>query len=163
MINVVIGRLGKDAEIGETSGGTKYVKFTVAENNYRNGEDKTTWYDVTSYDNFVVNTQIKVLKKGAFVVIVGDVDSKINVGKNGKIYLNHNITASAIKVPNLGNNNRTSEPENNVTKTTIESVSVGNLPPTTTSTPQVAVPEVHPVVQQINEVIPDDDGDDLPF
>ena len=163
MINVIIGRLGKDAEIGETNGGTKYVKFTVAENNYRNCEDKTTWYDVTSYDSFVVNTQIKVLKKGAFVVVVGDVDSKINVGKNGKIYLNHNITASSIKVPNLGNNNKSGEPENGVTNTTIESVSVGNLPPTTAPTPTPKVAEPAVVQQTVSEVIAEDDGDDLPF
>ena len=102
MCYILIGRLGKDAEVSQTSGGTNFVRFTVAENKYRNGEDKTTWFDVISYDPFVINTQIKVLKKGTFVVVVGQLDSRINIGKNGNVYQNFNITSWNINVPNLG-------------------------------------------------------------
>ena len=105
MINVIIGRLGKDAEVTTTSGGTRCVRFTVAENIYKSGENKTTWYDVTSYDNFVADHQIKALKAGTFVVIVGDEESKVSVSNNGKVYLNHNVTATTIKIPTISRNN----------------------------------------------------------
>lgn len=161
MFNVIIGRLGKDAEVIETSNGSKCVKFTVAENKYRNGEDKTIWYDVTSYDPFVVNTQIKVLKKGAFVVIVGDVDCRINIGKNGKVYLNYNVITSTINVPNLGNGERKN------TDTVIEqTVTTGTMPtPKKKETqPEPAYSQVssQPTTNMPTEVL-EDDGDDLPF
>ena len=164
MCIVLIGRLGKDAEIVQTSNGNKYVRFTVAENTYTNKENETTWYDVVSYDAFVVNTQIQVLKKGAFVVVTGRLKTKVNVGKNGNVYLNHNVTAWNINVPNLsGGDKKDSE---NITKV------VSNATPTIPLdrlenkdvTPVVPVQET---TQPINatDIIntSDDDGDELPF
>ena len=170
MINVVIGRLGKDAEVFETSNGTKCVKFSVAENNYRNGEEKTTWYDVTSYDSFVLNSQIKVLKKGTFVVIVGDVDSRINVGKDGKVYLNHSVIPSAIKIPNIGTSNRSESTTNNGSTSSFEAPSVSleglNSVKEETSSETLAKPEAK--TRKKKEVVVatasnSNEDDDLPF
>lgn len=152
MIGTILGRLGRDAEISTTSGGTQYVKFTLAENVYRNGKDETIWYDIVSYDPFVVKTQMKVLKKGSFAIVVGDVDTKVNVAKNGSIYINQHITASSIKIPYLGNGER---------KTNDSPIQEE----TTMTTPKIEMPKMtlsQPVeAPQINA--PDDDEDGLPF
>ncbi len=163
MINVIIGRLGKDAEVSETSNGSQCVKFTVAENDYKGGENKTIWYDVTSYDSFVAKSQIKVLKKGAFVVIVGDVDCRINVGKNGKIYLNYNVIASTIKVPNLGGDRKNNESEDSTDENTVTTITTGSFKvdesPVSSEAKRPTPPE------PAYATVPDgtDEGDDLPF
>lgn len=163
MCIIVIGRLGKDAEVNQTASGTKFVRFTVAENKYKNGEDKTIWYDVVSYDSFVINTQIKVLKKGTFVVIVGALDSKINIGKTGNVYLNHNITAWNINVPNLGgkDNARTEMPESAPVEAPIAQPTI--------SLSKLSKPEEKQVLNEAPSQVTsgtlndDDGGDDLPF
>lgn len=166
MFSFIPGRLGKDAEVIETSGGTKCVKFTVAENIYRNGENKTLWYDVISYDSFVANSQIKALKKGTFVVVAGDVDCNFNVGKNGKIYLNYNLTASTIKIPNISGGKGT---EGEASEPTI-GVSVGKfeepveMTPTVDEKPKKKATTKTTVVEEPQPLtLNEDDGDDLPF
>lgn len=141
MIGTVLGRLGKDAEIAVTSGGTQFVKFVLAENSFRGGKDETVWYDVVSYDQFVIDKQIKVLKKGSFAIVIGEVDSKASVGKNGSIYLNTRITATNIKVPNLGNGGDrkvvTEAPQKSEPQIETPSINMSNLNiSTNVSTPQ---------------------------
>jgi len=165
MITVILGRLGKDAEVSVTSGGTQCVKFSLAENVYKNGKEETIWYEVTSYDPFVAKSQSKVLKKGAFAVVVGDVDSKINVAKNGNIYLNQYITASSIKVPNIGNGNN-STPITKVNESSdngIEMQQPTMTMPVNEEKPKQIKKEIktEPIIQP-SEIMEDSD-DDLPF
>ena len=95
------GRLGGDAEVKTTSGGTQYIKFTVANRTYENKEVRTDWFDVTSFSKLAIDVQSKFLKKGSFVIVSGTLKSDVNAN-GGKIYLNHYINATQIEVPMLG-------------------------------------------------------------
>ena len=152
----VLGRLGKDAEISQTSNGTSFVKFTVAENEYRGGEDKTTWFDVVSYDPFVINSQIKALKKGVFVVVDGRLDGKINVAKSGTVYLNYGITAWNISIPNLGNGK--SDNNNVASETPTVTINLDGLNTNTSKQDSVLV-----VAQNDSSANNNDGDDELPF
>ena len=50
------GRIGASgAEVRTTKGGKPYVRFSVANNSFANGAEKTEWYEVTSYDEYIIN------------------------------------------------------------------------------------------------------------
>lgn len=95
------GRLGRDAELCTTKDGKSYIRFTVANNIYYKGEDRTDWYDVTCYDPFIVTNRAKYLTKGTFVLISGNLISDAKVTE-GKMWLNHYVTATSVEIPKLG-------------------------------------------------------------
>lgn len=95
------GRIGKDAETLTTKGGRKYVRFSVANDTFLNGENKTEWFDVTCYDPYVVENRVKYLSKGRYVIVHGSLNTEVNT-KNGKIYLNQYVTANCIDTPSFG-------------------------------------------------------------
>jgi len=99
---LIDGRIGKDAEVLSTVTGKKYIRFSLANDTFTNGETKTEWFDVTCYDPFVVDKRASFLTKGRYVIISGTLNTQVNV-KNGKIYLNQYVTALTIDTPSLGN------------------------------------------------------------
>jgi single-stranded DNA-binding protein len=95
------GRIGANgAEVRTTKGGKQYVRFSVANNSFANGAEKTEWYDVTSYDPYVIENRVKYLTKGTYVIISGVPNIEVNV-KDGKIWLNQYVTASTIDTPSF--------------------------------------------------------------
>lgn len=93
------GRIGASgAEVRTTQGGKPYVRFSVANNTFVNSQEKTEWFDVTSYDPFVIEKRINVLTKGTYVIIQGQLNTEVNV-KDGKVWVNQYVTASTIDVP----------------------------------------------------------------
>ena len=147
----VDGRLGKDAELGTTSGGTQYVRFSLATSVYENKQEKTEWLDITSYDPFVINHQIKMLKKGSYVIVNGKFRTDVNI-KNGSVYLNQYVTANCIDIPALGGGKKED--------TDTASVSVYN---TQKSAPAPETPMSANNYKEPSLIEPDDDDDDLPF
>lgn len=94
------GRLGRNAELKTTSGGTKYLKFVIANNEFEHGETITNWYDVITYQPFAIEKQLELLTSGTYVIINGSAKEEVNV-KDGKVYLNRSINASNIYVPSF--------------------------------------------------------------
>ena len=95
------GRIGASgAEVRTTKGGKPYVRFSVANNSFANGAEKTEWYEVTSYDEYIINNRVKYLTKGTYVIITGNPNIEVNV-RDGKIWLNQYITASTIDTPSF--------------------------------------------------------------
>lgn len=95
------GRIGASgAEVRTTKGGKPYVRFSVANNSFANGAEKTEWFDVTSYDEYIINNRVKYLTKGTYVIITGNPNIEVNV-RDGKIWLNQYITASTIDTPSF--------------------------------------------------------------
>ena len=93
------GRIGANgAEVRTTKGGKPYVRFSVANNSFVNSQEKTEWFDVTSYDPHVIENRISVLTKGTYVIIGGQLNTEVNV-KDGKVWVNQYVTASTIDVP----------------------------------------------------------------
>ena len=91
------GRIGaKGAEVSATRGGKPFVRFSVANNSYVNGQDKTEWFDVTSYDPFIIENKVNSLTKGTPVQIVGTLNTEVKV-KDGKVWVNQYVTADRIE------------------------------------------------------------------
>ena len=52
---ILDGRVGtKGTEVKSTKAGKPYAHFSIANNTFSNGEEKTEWYDVISYESLVV-------------------------------------------------------------------------------------------------------------
>ncbi len=79
----IIGRLGRDAVIRETSTGSRFVTMTVAVNARRQNVEKTSWYEVTTFNVERLEKMVPYLTKGSSVVVVGELDASIQSGSDG--------------------------------------------------------------------------------
>ena len=96
------GRIGKDgAKVMKTQNGKDYLRFSLANDSFVNGANKTEWFDITCFDPFVVENRAKFLTKGRYVIVNGVLNSEVSA-KNGKIYLNQFVRANDIDFPSLG-------------------------------------------------------------
>lgn len=164
---IIAGRLGKDAEIETTTNGTKILKFSVVENEYRNGEEVSTWYDVKSFSPFMIEKQIKALKKGTFIVGAADLTIRPGFSKNGKLFLNYDALVSSVRIINVNSGKKSDEEE--TTEEVEDGVTTG-MPSSTEERPVEETPKEEkksskksePVVKQ--EVVDDEEDDEeLPF
>lgn len=87
----LVGRLGKDARLVDSKNGSQFVSFTMAVNSYMNGQEKTTWFDVISF-NFS-EKMVPHLTKGSAVEVFGDFDTRLEMGNDGKPYLRNDVRA----------------------------------------------------------------------
>lgn len=105
--HTVDGRIGaKGAEKGVTRGGKEFIRFSLANNSFSGGQEKTVWYDVTCYDPFIIENKLEKLKKGTWVSVQGtlDVDSRVS---DNKVWINMNLTAFRIDIVNSGSSGST--------------------------------------------------------
>lgn len=182
---IVDGRLGKNAEVVTGKTGNKYVRFTLANTEYRNKEATTTWFDVTSTDPFIIEKLCPYLTKGKHVCVNGEFDMRdIVTVKNGKVYVNLRIKANSISFISTGTNNQNKEssaadkieefnptagltPEPNPTPIAVQPAYTQTpvAQPTVAPVAQPTTPQ--PVVQPVPTAAPamvtPDLGDDLPF
>lgn len=165
------GRIGRNAEVLVAKNGRKYLRMSVANNMFTNNEERTDWFEVTCYDEFIVDKRAKYLTKGTYVIITGSIVTEVKPN-NGKMWINHYVNATAIDTPRINRNNQdsdyqssSSEPEvsvytantatqrvyqeNNVQEPTIKMPS---------PSPQAAAP-TYPSMDSYEM----DNGDDLPF
>ena len=149
------GRLGRNAEVKETSNGNKFIRFTVAVNWRKSKEkdDRTTWYDVTSFNPSYTGNLAKYLVSGTPVIVVGDLEPEMNPGKDGKMYLNMSVRANSIEFPRISN--KKDDTVNTSTSQTVaknEPKSVNN-----------DIPDDEIGVGKLPSPVVSDDDDDLPF
>ena len=90
------GHLAANAEVKETSKGTKYLHFRVACDTFIFGENKTDWFDVTCFNEGYVTAMAPYLKKGSYVYVVGVPVTKVNTGSDGRVYVNTSVRADSI-------------------------------------------------------------------
>lgn len=180
---IVDGRLGKNAEVVTGKTGNKYVRFTLANTEYRNKEATTTWFDVTSTDPFVIEKLTPYLTKGKHVCVNGEFDVRdIVTVKNGKVYVNLRIKANSIAFISTGTNGQNKEgstadkieefnptagltPEPNPAPIAVQPAYTPVAQPTVAPVAQPIAPQ--PVAQPVPTAAPamvtPDLGDDLPF
>ena len=91
---IIIGHLGKDASVRETSNGSKFLSFSIADNQFVKGENKTYWYDVITF-NFNEKL-VQYYKKGSNLVVTGNIVSDLEVGKDGVTRCRRSMTADSI-------------------------------------------------------------------
>ena len=108
----LIGRLGRDAAIRETQEGNKIVSFTMAVNGRFRGTDKTSWYDVSTFNYERYRNMVKYLTKGSLAIVTGDLDADLEKGSDGVTRCRRYVTADSIEFgPSSGStsNDRTEE------------------------------------------------------
>ena len=158
-IHIVDGRIGaKGAEVLSTRGGKPFIKFSLANNSFIGGQEKTTWYDVVCYDPFIIDNKTEKLKKGTPVMVHGTLFTDSNVKEN-KVWLNHNLTAYRIDIMALGNG------ENSGTTETVKeqpSVYTGGTPSEAVAT-QAPVQEKPAEEYSTGNFEGSGGDDDLPF
>jgi single-stranded DNA-binding protein len=155
---VIDGRLAKDAVISVSQNGRQHIKFSIANTIFKGNEEKTEWFDITSFDDFVINKKSKALTKGSYVIVTGNWETEANVSaKDGKLYINQRVVATDVNIPNVGKKNETA-----VTP---------SVPTPEVHVPQVSQPTINiPSVEaRLNaapapEIVMDKEADDdLPF
>jgi single-stranded DNA-binding protein len=160
------GRIGASgAEVRTTKGGKPYVRFSVANNSFANGAEKTEWYEVTSYDEYIINNRVKYLTKGTYVIITGNPNIEVNV-RDGKIWLNQYITASTIDTPSF------KKKEDDTTTSSVSESAASTFTGGTESQHFVPTPTPEPAPAYVSSVASEssamaygssDDVDDMPF
>jgi len=156
------GRVGKDgAKVMKTATGKDYIRFSLANDSFVDGTNKTEWFDVTSFDPYIVGKRSDFLRQGRYVIVTGSLKSEV-ASKNGKIYLNHYVTATNIEFPSVGGKK---EESNEVQVSTFtggtKSQEVAQAP--AQAAPQAA-PAPQPVAQAAQSAPAGWTGeDDLPF
>ena len=125
---------------------------------FKGNEEKTEWFDITSFDDFVINKKSKALTKGSYVIVTGNWETEANVSaKDGKLYINQRVVATDVNIPNVGKKN--------------DAAATPSVPTPEVQVPQVSQPTINiPSVEaRLNaapapEIVMDKEADDdLPF
>ena len=137
MINEVtlIGRLGADAEIKETSKGDKYARVSLATNQkYKKGDEwqeKTEWHKIVVFDPILAQMLERTGKKGEMFYIKGEITTRSFESDTGTKWITEiNVPRfrGAVKRIGLGGGasgdtaTQTVSPSNNSTKEEVEDI-----------------------------------------
>ena len=159
------GRIGTGgAKTLQTAKGKSYIRFSLANDSFVNGAIKTEWFDITCFDPFLVENKAKFMTQGRYVIVQGIPDSVVT-NKDGKIYLNHYVTANNIELPSFGGKREESNEAQVSTFTGgTKSAEVKSKPAPVQETYQAPTPAPQPQVS-VSQAAPAGwaDGDDLPF
>ena len=156
MIGIITGRLGKDAEVETTSGGTKVIKFKVVENEFRNGEESSIWYDCVSFNPFIIEKQVKALKKGSMVNLLGNVNVRASFSKDAKLYLNYDVVTDMVRIINTNTKRDSSAPQPSTVQENDDVMPTAK--PKTTRQPVEEKP-----VEEPSTYVDESNDDELPF
>lgn len=155
---VIDGRLAKDAVISVSQNGRQHIKFSIANTIFKGNEEKTEWFDITSFDDFVINKKSKALTKGSYVIVTGNWETEANVSaKDGKLYINQRVVATDVNIPNVGKKSDT---------TAVPSVPTPEVQVPQVSQPTINIPNVEARLNAAPapEIVMDKEADDdLPF
>lgn len=72
----LIGNLGRDPEIKQTTSGDKYARFSVAINKTVKGEKVTRWFDVSCWDQKKIEVLEMYARKGTKLYVEGDLETR---------------------------------------------------------------------------------------
>lgn len=158
---VIDGRLAKDAVISVSQNGRQHIKFSIANTIFKGNEEKTEWFDITSFDDFVINKKSKALTKGSYVIVTGNWETEANVSpKDGKLYINQRVVATDVNIPKVGK--ASDSTATNVAPT----VQAPSVPTPQVSQPTINIPSVEARLNATPApefVVDKDADDDLPF
>lgn len=98
----IIGNLGTDPEARTTPNGHDNISFSVAVNNRRGQEESTDWFRVTAWSGtakgLTTLTERGILKKGAKVVVIGQLTSREYQDRNGTTRTSLDVNAQAVEL-----------------------------------------------------------------
>lgn len=98
----VTGNLGSDPRIGQTKNGAEIMSFSVADNQFVRGENRTQWWDVITTNPQIIKTFRTTLKKGSFVQVTGSAWTQKETAEDGREFLRRTITLYDIHYVNGG-------------------------------------------------------------
>lgn len=162
----IMGRLGKDAVIYESSStGTKFLTFTLAVNTKNLNDEKTYWIDVRSFNPNHLKL-VNYLTKGKALVVGGDFNTGTITDKTGTVRITHSITCDYITFPNIGGSNKNENSTNDSSNNNVrnnntcvdeDDIRMGNVPvPVSVSATDAPISTPEPSVHSDSE-------DELPF
>ena len=103
---IIIGNVGRDAELSYTPQGVAVAKFSVAVSKVSGkGEDrkeKTTWFRVTIWREKAENLH-QYIKKGNKIMVIGEIDASAYTNKDGQPTASLDLTANNVQF--LGSRN----------------------------------------------------------
>ena len=78
MINkvILVGRLGADAEVKQTSKGDSMANLSLATNKKFKDDEKTTWHKIVVFDPRIADTMGKYAKKGTMLYVEGEIETR---------------------------------------------------------------------------------------
>ncbi len=114
----VMGNLGKDAETRITSTGQKVTTFSVAARARKNREDVTIWVRVTVWGDRISEKMLGFLKKGAGVVVSGQLSYSTYIDKEGKTQVSLEMTAESVNFNPFGKGERAHDGESQTSEFT---------------------------------------------
>lgn len=160
----VTGRLGRDAKIYTSNNGNEFIAFSIASNRRVKNEDKTYWWDVIIANVQRYRKMSEYLKKGAAVIVVGELDASIEKDNNGIDRLRLTINADGVhfnstegKSNNSNSNSSSNNNSYNNTKASDDIPSMNNSSTVQTSQPSNNIASTTSQERTINE------DDELPF
>jgi single-strand DNA-binding protein len=98
---VIVGNVGRDAEMRYTPSGVPVTSFSIAVNrrwSNANGEqqEKTTWFRVTCWRK-LAETAAQYVKKGKLLLVEGEVEAQAYVDREGNARGTLEMTANTFK------------------------------------------------------------------
>lgn len=99
---IIIGNVGRDAELRYTPQGVAVCDFTVAvsrrwnDKNSNEQREKTTWFKVSAWRG-LAETASQYVKKGMQIMVAGEVDASAYTGQDGQARASLDLTARDIK------------------------------------------------------------------
>ena len=120
---VVLGNVGKDAEIKEFANGGKVANFSVAtkeswkDKNTGEWVDKTQWHNIVAKGSYLVGVCERKVKKGSRVWVMGNIETRDYKSQQGDTVYRTEIIAKEfggrIEVKNSNKSSNSFEQENN--------------------------------------------------
>lgn len=111
-VTIVTGNLGSDPRIGQTKNGAEIMSFSVADNQFVRGENRTQWWDVITTNPQIIKTFRASLKKGSFVQVSGSGwsdNETVETKEGNKTYLRRTLTLYDIHYVNGGSKHEDGE------------------------------------------------------
>lgn len=96
---IIIGNATRDAEAGNTQGGTTWARVSVAVNGYTNketGETHCDFFDVFARGTLAEAVQ-KHVKKGKKIAVIGRMNQKTYTDKDGICRVSWSLIADAVE------------------------------------------------------------------
>jgi single stranded DNA-binding protein len=162
-IITIDGRVGANGtEVKSTTTGKTYARFSLANNTFANGEEKTEWFDIISYDQTFIEKRAQYLGKGSYVIVTGNFRTETRVDKTGKMWVNHYVTATNIDTPRLGSKNSDNQSTETIAVTSpmVSTITGGTKSETVVTGLAQPKPSVASVASSSTNTVYDDD---LPF
>ena len=120
---VVLGNVGRDAEIKEFANGGKVANFSVAtkeswkDKNTGEWVDKTQWHNIVAKGSYLVGVCERKVKKGSRVWVMGNIETRDYKSQQGDTVYRTEIIAKEfggrIEVQNSNKSSNSFEQENN--------------------------------------------------